>query len=574
MNSAKDAPLSTKLDNAVSVIIVGAGPSGLAAANLLGLYGIETLLLERHDGLSTYPKAITIDDEGLRICQAMGLAEAVLADTLSDLEVHYLAGKQYLAHVKPRSHRNGYSLISTFYQPAFEAALLQGLTRFPHVTVLFGHSVEAFAQNGQGLQVHVRAPDGTRLHIPCTYLLACDGGKSMLRQALGISLLPLSWLLPAGLPSADRGHKKRPYGQRWLVVDCHNDEDSSPTAIFFCNPSRPTVTLAAPHGHRRWEFMLLKGEREEDLLQDDNIYALIKQARMQQKEVTHVEYSSPPQIMRSAVYTFHSALANSFVRGNVFLLGDAAHLMPPFSGQGMNSGLRDAHNLCWKLQAVLQGQASSRLLTSYQQERKPHAAQMIRFSAILGKLIMPTSHSLAFLRDTFLRNVQHIAPLRHSITEMRVKPAPRYAQGFLLPAKGRYSRHITGQLLPQPYVLLPEGRRVLCDEVLGPGFALLRLYENPSEAFSHFTHAIWQGLIVRFVCVMPLDTPPDRLTNMQKEHEKTMPIIDIEGKLAEFLGQQHNLCVLVRPDRYVMGAFASEDADRYAQLSGQLLQTK
>src|SRR5574337_1990669 len=127
-----------------SVIVVGAGPTGLAVGNLLGLFGVDVLILERKMGLSDLPKAISIDDEGLRVCQAMGLGHAVMENVLLDIDAHYISGKHYLAKVTPTSARNGYPLISTFHQPEFEATLLHGLKRFPSVSIQFQHTVEMF----------------------------------------------------------------------------------------------------------------------------------------------------------------------------------------------------------------------------------------------------------------------------------------------------------------------------------------------------------------------------------------------------------------------------------------------
>src|SRR5260370_19385415 len=157
------------------------------------------------------------------------------------------------------------------------------------------------------------------------------------------------------------------FPQKWLVIDSINDPDRSAVARFFCNPSRPAVTIPAPHAARRWEFMLLPGEREEDLLRDERIHALIQQARGPRD----------PPIIRRCVYTFHAALAGTFSTGRVFLLGDAAHMMPPFGGQGMDCGLHDAHNLCWKLHMVLQGPASPALLDTYSQKSHNHPPQLI-----------------------------------------------------------------------------------------------------------------------------------------------------------------------------------------------------
>ena len=214
----------------------------------------------------------------------------------------------------------------------------------------------------------------------------------------------------------------------------------------------------------------------------------------------------------------------------------------------MNAGLRDAHNLCWKLQLVLQGKAHPSLLASYQVERRPHVEQMIVFSWLLGQIIMPTRRRIAFLRDLFFQAVNSIAPVQGALKEMRVKPQPRYSRGSLLPGKGTASK-LTGALLPQPHVLTRTGERVLLDEVLGNGFALLRLCEDPAEAFRGIEHEIWSRLGVKFVCVQPAGAREYR------EAKNCICVVDDEKQIGAFLGIERDLYVLVRPDRYVMGAF-------------------
>jgi 3-(3-hydroxy-phenyl)propionate hydroxylase len=493
-----------------SVIIVGAGPSGLAMGNLLGLFGIDALILERNAGLSDYPKAISLDDEGLRICQAMGLSHAVLENVLLDIDAHYISGKHYLAKVAPTNKRNGYPLISTFHQPEFEATLLHGLKHFPGISVLFQYTVETFEQSDTGVLLSVHTPEGILKTFECAYLLACDGAKSTIRHQLGIPM------------------QGSTYSQKWLVVDAINDDNPSAVATFFCNPTRPAVTVPAPHGARRWEFMLLPGEREEDLLHDEKICALIQQ----------VGGTRNPQISRRCIYTFHAALAQTFSKGRVFLLGDAAHLMPPFGGQGMNCGLRDAHNLSWKLHLVLQGLASPALLETYSQERHEHVARMIRLSKFLGKIVMPASKPVAVLRDAVFRTLNTIPSMREYLTEGRLKPQPRYKKGFLHFDGTRESKAIVGMMLPQPEVKTPQGKKVLLDNVLGTGFALLRRHDNPEEAFASLKAGIWQRLGVRFVST--------------------------ENEIDKILLNERNLFILVRPDRYIYGVFREENADAFA----------
>ncbi len=494
-----------------SVIIVGAGPTGLAAANLLGMYGIDALVFERNAGLSDCPKAISLDDEGLRICQAMGLSHAVLENVLLDIDAHYISGKRYLAKVAPTSRRNGYPLISTFQQPEFEATLLHGLERFPCISVQFQHTVESFEQGDTGVLVSVRTPEGTLRTFECAYLLACDGGKSASRGQLGIPM------------------QGSTFSQKWLVIDSIHDDDPSTVATFFCNPSRPAVTVPAPHSARRWEFMLLPGEREEDLLHTEKIRALIQQ----------VGGPRNPQIIRRCIYTFHAALAQTFSKGRVFLLGDAAHLMPPFGGQGMNCGLRDVHNLSWKLSMVLQGLASPALFDTYSQECHEHVARLIRLSVFLGKIVMPTSKPVALLRDGVFGILNTVPAIREYLTEARLKPQPRYKQGFMLFDRTRESKALVGIMLPQPEVRTAQGQKMLLDDALGKGFALLRLHDSPHEAFAALKADIWLRLGVRFV--------------------------SIQNQVSDLPWNERDLFVLVRPDRYVYGVFREEHADVFAK---------
>ena len=535
---------------APSVVIVGAGPTGLAAANLLGMAGIKTLVLERNAELSDCPKAISIDDEGLRICQALGLIDEVVKHVVLDIEAHYLSARHFLAKVSPTSRRNGYPLISTFHQPALEATLLHGLDRFSCVEVRFLHTVETFVQDTEKVTLSISTPNGTRSIVTCDYLLACDGGKSPIRHALKIAMQQPTLL--AGRSKQYRHEMDR--GQRWLVVDTVDDDDTSKAATFFCEHNRPTVTVPAPHHARRWEFMLLADERDEDLLADNTIHAFIRQARASHPTMHTTIQHNKPRIIRKTVYTFHAVVAQQFMQGRVFLLGDAAHLMPPFGGQGMNSGLRDAHNLCWKLQCVLQGQANPKLLETYHVERYPHVKEMILFSSLLGNLVMTTTRQAAWLRDWFFAIVNIIPPFRDAITELRVKPQPRYHKGFLLPTKSKRDQKLIGAVLPQPCVLTQEDERVLFDDVLGDGFAVIRLYEKPEQAFEDVQEGMWQKLGMQCICILPYG-----VSLGEKMHEHYKVVSDVDGLLGDFLLHKQDIFVVVRPDRYVMGIFGIEE---------------
>ena len=200
----------------------------------------------------------------------------------------------------------------------------------------------------------------------------------------------------------------------------------------------------------------------------------------------------------------------------------------------MNSGLRDAHNLCWKISLVLQGQASPHLLETYHEERYPHVAQMILFSALLGKVIMPTNRFIALLRDLFFRGLNTLPPLREVLTEMRVKPQPRYARGFLLPTSSKENKALRGVLLPQPSVQTQRGECLLLDDALGNGFALLRRVDDMAVSVQRL---------------------------FDNDAVETHFIASAWGELSTLFGNDGELCILVRPDRYVFGALVAGKGD-------------
>lgn len=539
---------------AVSVVIVGAGPTGLIAGNLLGMAGIDTLILERNASLSDYPKAISIDDEGLRICQAIGLSDTVARSVLLDIHAHYVSAGRLFARVAPTNMRNGYPQISTFNQPEFETTLLEGLQRFQCVNIRFQSTVESFEQTGSKVIITIRTPGGALHTITCNYLLACDGGKSTVRHILNIPM------------------KGTTFAQQWLVVDVIADEEVAPIAMFFCNPERPTVTVPTPHKGRRWEFMLMPGEKEQELLQGKNIAALIQQAGG----------SSQSTIIRKTIYTFHSTLAERLSKGRVFLLGDAAHMMPPFGGQGLNSGLRDAHNLAWKLAMVLHGLASKQLLDTYHEERHRHIAQMIRLSSFLGNIVMPTKRPVAYFRDICFHLLNRLPTVHDFFLEARLKPQPKYKKGFLLPCGEHKLKMLSGQMLPQPAVTTAQGHQVLLDEILGTGFAVLRLHNNPEDAFAALKTDFWERLGARFVCIQPCAHGNEAETIIHRElspasvHEPMggdIPLLTVvQTNNTGFPDYYRNLFVVVRPDRYILGAFREEKADMFVSAFQGLLQ--
>ncbi len=435
---------STLLRPHYPIVIAGAGPTGLTLANLLGVYGIDCLVLERNASTVHEPRAVSIDDESLRTMQAAGLVETVMSETVAGYGSYYYSARGHLfAKVQPTEQPYGFPRRNAFRQPILERQLQEGLARFPHVAAAFRHELLSFTQDRDGVSLRIKH-DAGESDVRCDWLVACDGASSGIRRALGI------------------GMSGSTFRERWLIVDLENSPVPSPHTKVFSDPKRPCIALPGPHLTRRYEFLLHEDERDEDMLAPDVIDRLLR---------AH-EAAPESRIVRKVVYTFHTRLADRWRDGRVLLAGDAAHLMPPFAGQGMNSGLRDAFNAAWKLAAVVRGQFGSGLLDSYEPERRAHAGSMIQFALNMGRALAPPNAASAFALVAAFRVLSLFPRARDYIAQMKFKPPPRFAHGFIVPDGLSARATLVGRMFPQPPVRGETGERRL-DDVLGPGFALV-----------------------------------------------------------------------------------------------------
>lgn len=487
--------------NHYSVVIVGAGPTGLVLANLLGKAGVRVLLIETNPATVGEPRAVSIDDETLRVVQQMGLLDTVQSEIVSGYGSEYLGpdGSQFLK-VKPLTQPYGHPRRNAFRQPIFEAQLRDGLTRFAHVEARFECKVESFAERADGIDINLRYADNSTDKVRAGFLIGCDGSWSTTREALGYMLEGDS------------------LAERWLIIDLEDSPSDSPETIVYCDPKRPGIMLPGPRSTRRYEFKLMPGETDAMLLEDTMVAQLVK------------NHGGVPgsRIIRKTVYHFHARIADRWGRGRVWLAGDAAHLMPPFAGQGMNGGIRDAANLAWKLTKIIEGRMGLKLLESYERERRTHIGQMIRLALRMGAIFGPRTrlHGVA-IRAAF-RALGIWPAARTYFAEMKYKPAPRFDHGFFL--EGQLSRSgIVGRMLPQPPLPKRSSERRL-DSLLGDGFALVGIDIDGPVLDSVSLGDRWDGLIERRVRLSSNEVPEFR------PHTSTM--------------------LLVRPDRYVMAKFS------------------
>lgn len=513
---------STLLRPHYPIVIAGAGPTGLTLANLLGVYGVDCLVLERNASTVHEPRAVSIDDESLRTMQAAGLVETVMSETVAGYGSYYYSARGRLfAKVQPTEQPYGFPRRNAFRQPVLERQLQDGLARFPQVAAAFRHELMSFTQDRDGVSLRVKH-DAGESDVRCDWLVACDGASSGIRRALGI------------------GMSGSTFRERWLIVDLENSKVSSPHTKVFSNPKRPCIALPGPHLTRRYEFLLHDHERDEDMLAPDVIDRLLR------------EHEAAPEsrIVRTVVYTFHTRLADRWREGRVLLAGDAAHLMPPFAGQGMNSGLRDAFNLAWKLATVTRGQFGAGLLDSYEPERRAHAGSMIQFALNMGRALAPPNAVAAFALVAAFRVLSLFPKARDYIAQMKFKPPPRFAHGFILP-DGRSARAtLVGRMFPQPRVRGETGERRL-DDVLGPGFALVVRSPRAGEVVQRLAEKPWSDLAARVVVM----------------GEGGVQELAPSARLAPFADH----VILLRPDRYVAACIPVAELDRGAEQVRALL---
>jgi 3-(3-hydroxy-phenyl)propionate hydroxylase len=519
------------------VIIVGAGPTGLTLAGLLARYGLEVLVIERNPQTVQEPRAVSIDDESLRTMQSVGVIDQLVPNLVLGYGSEYFspAGRRFLK-VKPTTLEYGYPRRSAFRQPVLEALLRENLARHRNATTWFAAELVAFSQSNASATLRVRKDDAM-VELSCDYLVGCDGSRSHVRQGLGIEL-----------------HGST-FKERWLIVDLEDTTDPSRDTKVYCNPSQPCLSLPGPNGTRRFEFMLHDGEEDAGTLAPENVASLL---RLYGTDDT-------ASIRRKVVYTFHARIADRWRTGRIFLAGDAAHLMPPFAGQGMNSGIRDAHNLSWKIAAVVSGHLGERLLDTYEAERRRHAAEMIEMAIRVGHVMMPRNRIQAFALQSFFRVLALYPAARDYFAEMKYKPKPRFHQGFLLdPEASTPNRSFVGKLFPQALVMTAGGYQLL-DDVLGDGFSLLAPPGTSPKLLDAVELQSGVASPIRRVAVLdkedasPVETP-------------TVAARDLRGDLAKLLQGHPEGLFLLRPDRYVAGFFAADNIRSAARGIGKLFE--
>lgn len=461
------------------VILVGYGPTAGILANFLGALGWRVDIFERSSEIFNLPRAVHFDDEVMRIFQKLGLAQAIEARTqkVRGMDLLNASGELLARYVAPpEPTAMGWYEGYMFHQPEIEHILREGVGRYANVRVHLGAEVQSIEITPHGAKVHAQGFEGA-VSCEAKFVVGCCGARSITGTVIQTEAIDYC------------------SDQTWMVVDVQllRDPGLPDVTVQYCDPARPSTYVPLPGHLRRFELMLLPGEQADEVMRPERVSAMVS------RWLNPADYV----IKRAAVYTFHAILASRWRRGALMVAGDAAHQMPPFLGQGLGAGARDAANLSWKLDLVLKGTARDTLLDTYQAERSPHVKATIESDLWLSNIIQTRNAEVAKQRDQQMMAASNGGTL--------VPPSPPL--GGDLCASGELSR--------RPFIQPVFTDRQRHDAALGNGFALIGTIQ-PST---------WGQAVLHVLGAQRITEPCPAVAKWMQAHSV--------------------VSVLVRPDRYV-----------------------
>ncbi len=496
------------------VVQIGYGPVGQTMAALLGKTGQSVAVFERWPSTFSLPRAAAFDHEIMRVLQGIGCAEKIEEKVVPFIHYHWVNAKREIlldlpyGGVAASGWENGYLM----FQPDVERALDEAARSYPNVELNLGWQAEEITEHEDHVEVTFRkgdipepgkwvATNETRT-VRARYVVGADGANSFTRNKFDIKTKDLG------------------FEAEFLVVDIRPNDPKIlyhlPEGYQVCDPARPTTVVSRlGNEHIRFEFMLLPGEKKEDMLDLEKIHELTK------------EWILPEEgtIIRKIVYRFNSNIAENWQNNRVFLIGDAAHVTPPFMGQGMCSGIRDAKNLAWKLDLVLRDKAEESLFESYQVERYDHCKTLIEMAMELGKIICIPDEKEAEKRDeAFLSG--NIPPF----PEM-----PILTNGILHKNQNGETLSPTGELSLQDFVSY-QGKTGRFDDIIGQGWTIISTKSDPRDVLTNNQIALLEQIDAKIVHI--------------SNEENTDTVYDLNGKYAAYFNEKGLDAVIVRPDFY------------------------
>jgi 2-polyprenyl-6-methoxyphenol hydroxylase-like FAD-dependent oxidoreductase len=500
--------------------IVGYGPTGMTLAALAGQYGHRVVVLERYGDLYNLPRAACFDDEIMRTLQKLGLVEAVRPGTVVQPSYEWVnaSGETLLELSYDNPAPGGWAALYMMYQPHLEMVLDRYCKSLPNVTIRQGVTIEAVKPEPEAVTLTGADSEGRRVSLSASYVVGADGGGGFMRNALGIG-------------SSDYG-----FAENWLVCDFRKRRklEHVPTFRQVCDPAQPCSIVQIGPDHHRFSFMLEPDEKGAVATDEGRVW----------ERVSGFLKPEDAELVRVANYVFRSRVADRWRSGRIMLAGDAAHEMPPFLAQGMCSGIRDSHNLAWKLDLVLSDRADPRILDTYQPEREPHVRFITERAIELGRVQTMRDPEAVSARDARL-----LAQRRTHDKPEKLR-FPALSAGLIAPGPG------AGEFFAQGRVRsgLHEGR---FDDIVGQGLCLIARSPQVLAELAGESEALWKQLDANIVVLSAAD-------GHNPVGPQVTEIVDLGGEYEEWFVEHGCVAVLVRPDWYVYGV--ADDADDLAEL--------
>lgn len=489
------------------VAIIGYGPTGVAAANILGKHGIKTVIFEKDKDLYSRARAVTVSDWTMHCFQSIGLDDAIAKDMDETAGLRWVKydGTEILRMKFPPSILGKHPTSYAIYQPKMEETLRRGLERYKdNCQIFFGTTVSHISQTADAVDISVLGDDKSSKTFRVKYALGCDGGSSRTRKSLGIALV------------GDTVDTK------WVVIDARVKRwwKNRNLLTFWSDQKRPVVDIALSLGNHRWEIPLESHESESDFQTNEQIWPLLNSMGVTDKEV---------ELYQHAFYRHHVRRAEKWRDGRVFLLGDAAHMMPPWAGAGMQSGIRDSFNLCWKLVEVLNNRMPDTVLDSYETERAPNVEFYTQVAIQLGRIIK---------QQVTEEEMAAIAPQLSA--EPPILKLPEIVRGWVQGVDNT----AVGKILPQPKVTDSRGRLAYLDDITQDRFFVLGNNIDPKPIMSTEQIEQWNELNAQYFTLLDVEADGKGFDD----------IVDIHGSLIDWMKQHQTDVVIVRPDKFIVAS--------------------
>ncbi|MDR7077350.1 3-(3-hydroxy-phenyl)propionate hydroxylase/flavoprotein hydroxylase [Neobacillus niacini] len=490
----------------VDVAIVGYGPVSKLLATLLGQKGWKVGVYERFPKPYPLPRAVVFDDEVARILQSILSGEEIerVTQAVPDFYEWVNADRKLLLGIDfSQFGISGWPSHLFFNQPELEEIMDTACRKQATVSVNLGSEAVGLSEFDDRAELIIKDVHGVETKVTAKYIVGCDGANSFVRKNIEHTITDLGFV-------AD-----------WLVIDIipQVEREWKPMNLQVCDPARPTTVVSGGPGRRRWEFMAMPGETIEDMNKEEVAWKLLEPW-----DITPAN----SVLERHAIYTFKAQWVDEWRKGRLMLAGDAAHLTPPFMGQGMCAGLRDAKNLAWKLDLILKGLASDNLLDTYTKERKPHNRDVVEAALFLGNVICVADPEAAAKRD-------------EAFFTGSVPPMPEFpflTEGILY-QQGNY----TGKLSFQSQVNY-QGKTGLFDDLIGDGWIVMSPIDDPRKVLREEQVTFLENIGAKFIQVSESSDTKQESPNL---------VVDVDGKYKQYFNETGLEAVLVRPDFYLFG---------------------